>query len=255
MKEISAIRPGISIGVRAVALAGLVGAAVWAWQIWDTGSSQRDARPLEGLKVFGTVPDFSLIQRDGRRITPADLRGKVWIANFIYTHCTETCPLQSAQMARLQADFSAEANVRLVSFTVDPEQDTPKVLAEYAGRFGADSERWLFLTGEKRAIYSLAINGFHLGVADPEEGGEGSPKRERPDRAMRRVLRDAVTVLLEPPPAQAHPGHPGKPFLHSSRFVVVDGQARIRGYYHSNDEEALGRLRRDVRILLQEIRP
>ena len=273
MKETSATRPGLSMGMRVVALAGLLGAAVWAWQIWDSGSSQRDTRPLEGLKVFGTVPDFSLIQRDGRRVTLADLRGKVWIANFIYTHCTETCPLQSAQMARLQADLSAEANVRLVSFTVDPEQDTPDTLSEYATRFGADRERWLFLTGEKRVIYALALEGFRLSVADPEEMDRGPQDKQKPSgrpqargsapiqapeaRAdtLRRILRAAGVLLFEPVPAIAHPGHPGKPFIHSSRFALVDGQGRIRGYYQSNDEEALGRLRRDVRTLLRENQP
>ena len=273
MKENSAIRPGLSMGMRAVALAGLLGAAVWAWQIWDSGSSQRDTRPLEGLKVFGTVPDFSLIQRDGRRVTLADLRGKVWIANFIYTHCTDTCPLQSAQMARLQEELKTEPDFRLVSITVDPEQDTPEVLSEYAARFSANRDRWLFLTGEKRALYALAVEGFRLGVADPEEMDQGprekrappgrpQARQERPSQepggragAVTQILRTAVISLLEPAPALAHPGHPGKPFIHSSRFALVDGQARIRGYYQSNDEEALGRLRRDVRTLLRENRP
>ncbi len=273
MKEHSAIRPGLSMGMRAVALAGFLGAAVWAWQIWDSGSSQRDTRPLEGLKVFGTVPDFWLIQRDGRRVTLADLRGKVWVANFIYTHCTDTCPLQSAQMARLQEELKTEPDFRLVSITVDPELDTPEVLSEYANRFGADRDRWLFLTGDKRAIYTLAVGGFRLSVADPEELDQGPRDRRAPSSrpqarqenpfqqpegrvgAVTRFLQKAGKSLLEPAPALAHPGHPGKPFLHSSRFVVVDGQARIRGYYQSDDEEALGRLRRDVRTLLREHRP
>ncbi len=273
MKEHSAIRPGLSMGMRAVALAGLLGAAVWAWQIWDSGSSQRETRPLEGLQNFGTVPDFSLIQRDGRRVTLADLRGKVWIANFIYTHCTDTCPLQSSQMARLQAELKAEPNVRFVSITVDPEQDTPETLSEYATRFGADRERWLFLTGNKRAIYALAVEGFRLSVADPEEldqdprnkrapSSRPQARQERPFQesggragAVTQNLRTAVISLLEPAPALAHPGHPGKPFIHSSRFALVDGQARIRGYYQSNDEEALGRLRRDVSTLLRENQP
>ncbi|MEK7205413.1 MAG: SCO family protein, partial [candidate division NC10 bacterium] len=261
MKENSAIRPGLSMGMRAVALAGLLGAAVWAWQIWDSGSSQRDTRPLEGLKVFGTVPDFSLIQRDGRRVTQADFRGKVWIANFIYTHCIDTCPLQSAQMARLQEELRGEPDVRFVSITVDPELDTPEVLSEYANRFGADRDRWLFLTGEKRALYALAVEGFRLGVADPEESDQGPPdkrgpsgrpqaRQENPSQqpgwragAVEPFLRMAGTWLLGPAPALAHHGGPGKPFLHSSRFVLVDRQARIRGYYPSTEEDARGRLR------------
>ena len=272
MKEPASIRQPIGRALLLAALAGIFGTALWTWQGLRPGKGGED-RPLEGLKVFGTVPDFSLIQRDGRRITLADLRGKVWIANFIYTHCTDTCPLQSAQMAQLQEGWKTEPDVRLVSITVDPEQDTPEVLSEYANRFGADRDRWLFLTGEKRALYALAVEGFRLSVADPEEQDQGpgdkrtpssrpQARQERPSQepggragAVTRFLQMAGKSLLEPAPAQAHPGHAGKPFIHSSRFVVVDGQARIRGYYQSNDEEALGRLRRDVRTLLRETRP
>ncbi|MEK6718218.1 MAG: SCO family protein, partial [candidate division NC10 bacterium] len=124
MTETASPRPHLVMGLLAVALAGALGVAVWTWQGARRGQGSEDDRPLEGLKIFGTVPDFSLIERGGRRITLAEIRGKVWIVNFIYTHCTDTCPLQSAQMARLQADFSAEPDLRLVSITVDPEQDT-----------------------------------------------------------------------------------------------------------------------------------
>ena len=203
----------------------------------------------------------------------ADLRGKVWIANFIYTHCTDTCPLQSAQMARLQEELKTEPDFRLVSITVDPEQDTPETLTEYATRFGADRERWLFLTGAKRALYALAVEGFRLSVADPEELDQDPRNKRAPSsrpqarqedpfeqpegrvRAATRFLQTAGKSLLEPAPALAHPGHPGKPFIHSSRFALVDRQARIRGYYPGTDEQALGRLRRDVRTLLRENRP
>jgi cytochrome oxidase Cu insertion factor (SCO1/SenC/PrrC family) len=272
MKGTASTRQPIGRALLLAALAGIFGTALWTWQGLQPGKGGED-RPLDVLQNFGTVPDFSLIQRDGRRVTLADLRGKVWIANFIYTHCTDTCPLQSAQMARLQEELKTEPDFRLVSITVDPEQDTPETLTEYATRFGADRDRWLFLTGEKRAIYTLAVEGFRLGVAEPEESDQGPPgkrgpsgrpqahqggsSQQRDGRAdlVARFLRTAARSLFEPAPALAHHGAPGKPFLHSSRFVVVDGQARIRGYYQSNDEEALGRLRRDVRTLLRETRP
>jgi cytochrome oxidase Cu insertion factor (SCO1/SenC/PrrC family) len=259
----------LAVSLLALGLAGVVGTAVWTQGVRSRWEG-REERPLEGLRVFGTVPAFSLMERSGRRVTPADLQGKIWIANFIYTHCTETCPLQTAKMAQLQADLTAETDIRLISITVDPVQDTPEVLAEYAARFGADRDRWLFLTGEKRAIYTLAQEGFRLSVVDPEEavqdpGDRGSPsdrpatprKAPSPDGKGRRasatrILLEAAVRVFDPPPAMAHPGHAGKPFFHSSRFVLGDRQARIRGYYHSNDEEALGRLRRDVRVLLHE---
>ena len=273
MKQTITIRQGLGTGVVAVALAGVLGAAVWTWQAWRPAWGQRAQRPLEGLTVLGTVPDFSLIQRDGRRVTLADLRGKVWIANFIYTHCTDTCPLQSARMARLQEELRGEPDVRFVSITVDPELDTPEVLSEYANRFGADRDRWLFLTGEKRALYALAMEGFRLSVADPEELDQGPRNKRAPSSrpqarhenpfqqpegrvgAVTRFLKMAGKSLLEPAPALAHHGAPGKPFIHSSRFALVDRQARIRGYYPGTDEEALGRLRRGVSTLLRENQP
>lgn len=205
-------------GVPILVLVGIMG-AIWTWQGMGTRQRGWGERPLEGLGVFGRVPDFSLIERSGRRIERSDLLGKVWIVNFIYTHCPDTCPLQSAQMAQLQADLMAEQEVRLVSITVDPERDTREVLARYAGRFGADPERWLFLTGEKEAISHLAQEGFHLSAVEvPPE------KRATPEASH----------------------------LHSSRFVLVDRQARIRGYYPSSDAEALQRLRQDVKTLLRE---
>ena len=130
-------------------LVGIGGGALWYWQ--ERGpSTGSDASPLEHLGDFGAVPDFALMERSERRITRTDLQGLLWIANFFYTHCPDTCPLQSARMARLQDDFSAERDVRLVSISVDPEHDTSAVLRDYAQRFGADAERWLFLTATKR---------------------------------------------------------------------------------------------------------
>ncbi len=197
---------------------------------WIQAGSQEE-RPLEGLQVFGTVPPFSLIERSGTLVTRDNLMGTVWIVNFFYTHCPDTCPLQTANMARLQRDLKDVKDLHLVSITVDPERDTPPVLREYADRYEANPNRWLFLTGEKDAIYRLAQEGFRLSLVDPEQ------------RVERR--------LFAPTPVFAHHGESGKRFIHSSRFVLVDSEARIRGYYPGTDEEAFQRLRQDVRILLE----
>ncbi len=223
----------------AVAGAGLV---AWPWLAgrvvptfgWFAASDQTQGS-LETLAVYGGVPDFSLTERSGRRISRTDLLGKAWIANFIYTQCTETCPLQSAELARLQGEFAAQPDLRLVSITVDPERDTPAALATYAERYGADPTRWLFLTGDKRAIYQLAKEGFRLGVVDPDDQNQA-----------RGLLR-----LFTPDPALATHGSKGL-VMHSSRLVLVDRQARIRAYHLSNDEQSLERLRRNVRIVLKE---
>jgi cytochrome oxidase Cu insertion factor (SCO1/SenC/PrrC family) len=229
--------------------------------------------------VYGRVPDFSLVERSGRRVEASNLQGKVWIADFIYTHCTDTCPLQSAQMARLQKEYADVPDLRLVSITVDPARDTPQVLAWYAARFGADPARWLFLTGEKAAIFRLAREGFRLGVEEPAGAGPSPLDRAfPPDRsaapgpptfAMLDVGRWTLDFLwFGATPALAHEGEgagaaspspappaAAGPILHSSRFVLVDRQVRIRGYYEGGDEEALRRLRRDLDIVLREPRP
>jgi protein SCO1 len=197
----------------------LSGIALWKSQAKLQLQNGSEEHPLEGLKQFGSVPQFSLIERSGRRITLSHLRGKVWMVNFIYTNCPDTCPLQSAQLRQIQDDFAGEKDLRLVSITVDPARDTPEVLSEYASRFHADPERWLFLTGEKDSIYNFATDGFRLGAAElPHEKGPES----------------------------------GATHTHSPRFVLVDREAQIRGYYVSTDPEAMKRLRRDLKVLLRE---
>src|SRR5262245_7947558 len=98
---------------------------------------------------FGPVDDFSLTERGGRTVTNADLAGKVWVASFVFTRCTGGCPQVTGTVARLQDAFRDEPGVRLVTFTVDPERDDPDELKKYADLYGADPERWLFLTGQE----------------------------------------------------------------------------------------------------------
>ena len=198
-------------------IVGVASMTLWTRHAGRPGQGG-EPRPLEGLKTFGKVPEFALTERSGKPIQLADLLGKVWIADFIYTHCTDTCPIQSAEMKRLQDKFTDE-DLRLVSITVDPVRDTPAALAQYASRFGADPARWLFLTGEKEAIFRLAEQGFHLAAAEipaPERDPSGATHR------------------------------------HSPRFVVVDRGGEIRGYYPGTEKEALDRLRRDVETVLGE---
>src|SRR5919106_3055041 len=139
-----------------VLLSVLFGIALWRWQAKLQLQGSSEERPLEGLRVLGAVPQFSLMERDGRRITLSDLKGKVSIINFIYTNCPDTCPIQTAQMKQIQDGFKNEKDLLLVSITVDPKRDTAKVLSEYADHFGADPARWFFLTGEQESIYRLA---------------------------------------------------------------------------------------------------
>jgi len=166
------------------------------------------SRPLPDYSI---VPEFRFTERSGRPITRQDLNGQVWIADFIFTHCSGICPAMSSNMQTLQARLPGE--IRLVSFSVDPANDTPAVLTEYAKRYNADPERWLFLTGEADAVQSLSVGGFKLAL-DPSAGSEAEP------------------------------------ILHSSRFVLIDRNGHIRGYYGTDDERGLDRLIADAKKLI-----
>lgn len=245
-----------------VALAAIAGG--WAWYLLRPGRPPVSAM-LGGLQLFGTLPDFSLIERDRRTVTRSDLVGTVWVANFIYTQCTDTCPLQSARMAVLQKDFAGERGLRFLSITVDPTRDTPAVLAKYAARYEADRSQWWFLTGDKQAIYALIQEGFRLSVEDPTETAApapvSSPRGNQTERSTgwwtlphAKAIDRALRQLLEPGLARAHSDSEflAPPFLHSSWFVLGDRKARIRGYYRTEDESSMRQLRRDIRTLLGE---
>jgi cytochrome oxidase Cu insertion factor (SCO1/SenC/PrrC family) len=204
------------VGLAVVGLGIVLGTALWfrlgPRPRFGIGGSETDNR----LKLYGAVPDFSLTERSGQEIGLAKLRGKIWIADFIYTTCTDTCPLQTAAMAKLQEEFADKPDVQLVSFTVDPERDTPKVLSLYAEMHQADAKRWYFITGQRDRVIRLIQEGFHLSVATLPNGI------------------DANGMIP-----------------HSPRFVLVDKKARIRGYYDSRELEPFLRLKNDIETLLK----
>ncbi len=219
---------GVGASVLGLALTGGALASLWREQ-----QSPPAEGNLETLANYGPVPDFRLTERGGRTVTLANLHGKVWLANFIYTECKETCPLQSLQVQRLQEEFTGAPDLRFVSITVDPRHDTLEVLRRYAERYGADPERWLFLTGPKSAIFALARDGFKLGVSDAGPAAQ----------------RSLLGWLIGPGLAFASHGSGGL-IMHSSRFVLVDRQARIRAYHRTDDPESLARLRENLWALL-----
>ena len=194
-------------GVLLVVLAGSIGAWAWDWV------HQPAAAPLP---VYSQVSDFSLIERSGRPFGLADLKGRVWVASFFFSQCTRLCPLTMPQLARLQDSIT---EVVLVSITVDPQRDTPPVLAEFAERFQAQPERWYFLTGDQPTIYALSLHSFLMAVEE--------------------------VPLYELTPGEDE-------FRHDGHFALVDRRARVRGYYDPLDDEAMTRLRQDIPSLLQE---
>lgn len=164
---------------------------------------------------YSRVPDFAFIERNGSSLTRADMDGSVWIADFIFTRCQGICPLLTGRMSKLQQEFR-DSPVKLVSFTVDPDYDRPEVLTEYAKKHGAQDGKWFFLTGEKHKLRELMAGGFHLGVADPT-------------------------------PEDLEAG--AEPVMHSSRFVLIDQDNFIRGYYDTNEPDQLNALVRDALVL------
>lgn len=128
--------------------------------------SQGTAPNIAPMADFGAVPPFTLLERSEKTVSLDDLKGKIWLADFMFTYCAGPCPKMSLQMAELQKTLPLAANVHLVSFSVDPERDSTARLREYADAYGADPERWLFLTGDKDSIAILATDGFHAGSKD-----------------------------------------------------------------------------------------
>jgi len=172
------------------------------------------------LKKFSVVPPFSLTERSGRTITNRDLTGKIWIADFVYTTCPGPCPLVTASMARLQNSLLKDQEIQLVTFTVDPQTDTPGVLAKYADSYGADPNRWWFLTGPEKPLYDLIQNGFLQVVQDNHN----------------------------------QPPQPGQfTVTHSTYFALVDGDGNVRGFYDGvgNDHS---QLLHDIKTLEKEER-
>lgn len=197
------LKAGLTAGAAAVVLAA-AGALLFS----------RAARTLEPLT--GPVA-FAASAVDGgrvRELSAGELRGRFWVAGFVFTRCGGPCPLLSANMARLQTRLPAAA--RLVSFTVDPDHDSAEVLARYAERHGAEPGRWFFARLEPRALFELVNAGFRLPVyIDPEAA-------------------------------------PASRSIHSTKLVLVDAEGRVRGYYDGLAPSSLDELVRDARRLSEK---
>lgn len=181
---------GACLGLLVVATTALAGKRQPEW-------------PAEGIE------DFSLTECHGQTVTKADLLGKPWLACFIFVNCAGPCPLVSEQMQLLQSRLEG-LDVRLVSFTVDPERDTPEELLAYARRYKADPERWWFLTGEKAAIRGLIRRSFMMIANDAED-----PK-------------------------------PGFEVEHSTTIMHVNAQGRVVGMYNAQNAVEMARLRKEL---------
>ena len=115
------------------------------------------------LPVLGTIPEFYFTDSRDKKISRADLDGKVWVADFIFTTCTMACPVLTGNMNLVHKEFRNNDNVRIVSISVYPEYDTPEVLKEYASQYDANTNRWHFLTGPEENVQNVIKNGFKMG--------------------------------------------------------------------------------------------
>jgi len=167
------------------------------------------------LPALGSVGSFSLTDQAGRPVSAQTLRGKVWAAAFFFTRCPTVCPRITRRMRDLQqAAAKGAVKLELVSFSVDPDNDTPDVLAAYAKEYGADLATWRFLTGDLEVIRKTSEQGFKLAL-----DGKATPGAE----------------------------HFG--LFHGSHLVLVDGAGQIRGYYRTSEDEQMAQLLKDAALL------
>ena len=155
------------------------------------------------LPVLGKIADFSLTNQLGQATTLQALRGRVWLADIIFTRCPGPCARMTRQMTSVQKALPKDSGAQLVSLTTDPEFDSPEILSKYATRFGADSNRWHFLTGAKKEIGALAAQSLKLVAVE-----KAAELRENPDDL----------------------------FIHATIFVLVDKQARLRGIFETGGD-------------------
>ena len=144
--------------------------------------------------------NFSLTDRTGRNVARSELDGKILVVDFLLTSCSLTCPVVNHCMAQIQQLTTNQPDVKLVSLTVDPRDDTVDALAKYGERFGADTNRWLLLTGDKTMLYDLIGNSF-----------------------LARDLNDPFNYM---------PGN----FVHTERIALVDPRGKLRGYFDGLNE-------------------
>lgn len=175
------------------------------------------ARRLSALPTLVELPAYSLTNQQGQPFGAANLRGKTYIADFVFTSCPSVCPRLTKRMVEVQERTRDLGDtLRLVTFTVDPETDTPDVLRAYAQKYGADTSRWDFLTGQLGDVEPVVVKGFKMMMGKKTETTPG---------------------MFE--------------IVHGERFVLVDDKGFIRGFYEATDE-GIEKIVRDARSLVSD---
>jgi protein SCO1/2 len=204
--------------IAVLAMIGVVGTGLWARR-------QGAAADVDGVAVMQThdnpqpadlqplynAPSFSLTDQNGHTLTNQTLRGDVWVAMVFFTNCPGVCPMMVGRMTELQKAVTSP-DVKVVSFSIDPQRDTPEVMKAYAERVGADQSRWYFVTGPKPSMFEVA---------------------------------HALKLAAEP-------AQDGKPITHTNKALLIDRVGRVRGIYDATDAESMGKLAKDARTILAE---
>ncbi len=182
------------------------------------------------LPIFSQIPDFNLLNEQGKPISLQAMKNKIWVGNFIFTSCAGTCPMLTRRMKRVEAAILEEAKqrpdlpLRILSFSVDPERDTPEKLKEYGKLFEVNPNYWSFLTGDVEQISKTVVEGFKI--------------------SMKKV------ALASPAPDQEN--QTDFDVIHGEKFVLVDASGQIRGYYDS-DRAGITQLIRDMFFLEKKL--
>jgi protein SCO1/2 len=170
----------------------------------------------KGDTVYHTIPAFEMINQEGKTITNKDFEGKIYVADFFFTTCGSICPVMTNNLVKVQNEFISDNDIKILSFTVNPETDSVQILKAYANKYGANGSKWSFCTGTKNKIYILAQRGF----------------------------------LLVPPDVDVNDS---SQFIHDERFNLVDAKGRIRGTYSGTDSLEVQQLIEDIKTLKDEL--
>lgn len=164
--------------------------------------------------IYHTVPPFRFTNQDGKLVSEQTFHNKIYVANFFFATCRSICPKMNTQMARVQERFTNQPDLYFLSHTVNPERDSVEALAEYARAIHANTKNWFFVTGDRKAIYDIAANGYLVAAAEDinAEGG----------------------------------------FLHSELLILVDREKRIRGFYDGTSVAEVDKLIDDLKLLYAE---
>lgn len=166
---------------------------------------------IEKSAPYFRVPAFTFINQSGATLDQSFVKNKIWVANFFFTSCPSICPQIMHNLATIQSVFSKDGQVRIISFTVDPERDSPGKLNNYAQHYGINASRWQLATGEKKDLYRFARSGLFVVATDGDGGADD--------------------------------------FIHSDNLVLIDKDGHIRGYYDGTSKSDVKKLIADIKIL------